>query len=60
MPPAFVLSHDQTLKFMFGKVEVECPDQAAHFQELALHKYLRMWIREGLVSQLGFNRVPDA
>ena len=37
MPPAFVLSHDQTLKFMYDKIEVEFPDQAAHFKEPFLH-----------------------
>ncbi len=33
MPPAFILSHDQTLKFMYDKIAVEFPDQAAHFKE---------------------------
>jgi hypothetical protein len=42
MPPAFVLSHDQTLKFMFDNAAVEFHDEAAHFQEPALHIQLRM------------------
>jgi hypothetical protein len=33
MPPAFILSHDQTLKFMYDKIAVEFHDQAAHFKE---------------------------
>jgi hypothetical protein len=31
MPPAFILSHDQTLKFMYDTSEVECPARTAHF-----------------------------
>ena len=33
MPPAFVLSHDQTLKFMYDTIDGEFHDQIADFKE---------------------------
>ena len=33
MPPAFILSHDQTLKFMSDIIAVEFHDHTAHLKE---------------------------
>jgi hypothetical protein len=55
MPPAFILSHDQTLKFMTGIIAVEFHDKAGISRSCSAHILTYGNVKD-MHEQLSFER----